>query len=158
MHFPILALALAATTVLSHPAPDPQFEGGGLTLAPTIALPTSTPILRPTRTRRPRPHKEPTPTFKTVKPCECIKPIIPINLLTARERCEMDYAHQMACYFTAQGGCPSPTFTVRGNLYKTAHPEELSQYASALLLLLTQTARTVLEIVVRTSMSPYQEI
>jgi hypothetical protein len=40
---------------------------------------------KPTKVNRTRKnqHKEPTPVFKT--PCDCAKPIVPMNLLTANE-------------------------------------------------------------------------
>jgi hypothetical protein len=84
MRTTILALGLAfALNVAALPNPDPQFEF--LTTAAPLPLPTvPVKLPNPTKTRR-RKHKEPTPTFKVAKPCECIKPIVPINMFTPRE-------------------------------------------------------------------------
>ncbi|KAF1936229.1 hypothetical protein EJ02DRAFT_387755 [Clathrospora elynae] len=51
-------------------------------------------------------HHERTPTFTT--PCDCPKPIVPYDLLSANERCLMEQAAAMGCYLGSKGGCPSP--------------------------------------------------
>ncbi|KAF2023958.1 hypothetical protein EK21DRAFT_79741 [Setomelanomma holmii] len=57
------------------------------------------------RTRK-NPHKEPIPTFTTG--CECQKPVVPINLLDANERCLMEHAAAIGCFIGSGGSCPSP--------------------------------------------------
>ncbi|KAF2279272.1 uncharacterized protein EI97DRAFT_439648 [Westerdykella ornata] len=113
MRFSLVALALAlVAAVAAYPHAEPQFEGPIVTAVPVTPSPSASGRPRPTRTRKHKPHKEPTPTFKPVKPCECIKPIIPVNQLTAKEKCEFEYAHNMACYFRTDGACQKPTFSV----------------------------------------------
>ncbi|KAL6704065.1 hypothetical protein ACN47E_008829 [Coniothyrium glycines] len=70
-------------------------------LAPTAS---SAPGHKRNRTRHH--HKEPTPVFEL--PCNCQKPVVPVNLLSANEKCLMDHAANLACYISSKGGCPSP--------------------------------------------------
>lgn len=71
---PIFAL-IAATSAI--PRPDPQFEIIGDPATPAFSK-------APTRTRKHKQHKEPTPTLK-LSLCECVKPIVPINQLSKKE-------------------------------------------------------------------------
>ncbi|KAF2818851.1 hypothetical protein CC86DRAFT_151440 [Ophiobolus disseminans] len=99
MKLTLIALVFAAVvTATPHPWAAPQAS-----LVPT-------PSRGRNRTHKNRthknPHKEPTPTFQA--PCECPKPIVPMNLLSENERCLMEHATAMGCYLKAKGGCPSP--------------------------------------------------
>lgn len=70
----IIGLIAAAS---AHPRPDPQFEVIGDPSPPVTSK-------TPTRTRKFKWHKEPTPTFE-LPLCDCPKPIVPINLFSKKE-------------------------------------------------------------------------
>ncbi|KAH7084382.1 hypothetical protein FB567DRAFT_80664 [Paraphoma chrysanthemicola] len=92
----IIAVAFAAVVAATpHPWAAPQAS----------LLPTPSRTQKGNRTRK-NPHKEPVPTFKTG--CECAKPIVPLNLLSVKERCLMEHAAAMGCYLGSGGSCPSP--------------------------------------------------
>ncbi|KAF2265903.1 hypothetical protein CC78DRAFT_542866 [Lojkania enalia] len=102
---PPVLLLLLLTTSSASPFPYPE-----LSPKPNATTPA-----------RHNPHKEPTPTFKLA--CDCAKPIVPIDQLTASEvaltrvrgyqKCEFEFGAAMACYYRSRGGCASPTFAVR---------------------------------------------
>jgi hypothetical protein len=93
----LITTILFATAALATPYPWAAPQGS---IAPA---PSGT--RKHNRTHRNR-HKEPTPTFK--KGCECAMPVVPMNLLSANEKCLMKHAAQMGCYMSSKGGCPSP--------------------------------------------------
>ena len=43
-------------------------------------------------------------------------PIVPMNLLSANEKCLMKQAAAMGCYMSSKGGCPSPAPAVSMNV------------------------------------------
>lgn len=93
----LLATILFVTAAVATPYPW---------AAPQASLaPTPSGVRKHNRTHRNR-HKEPTPTFK--EGCECAMPVVPMNLLSANERCLMKQAAAMGCYLSSKGGCPSP--------------------------------------------------
>ncbi|KAF2651186.1 hypothetical protein K491DRAFT_696658 [Lophiostoma macrostomum CBS 122681] len=91
----VLAAAVAASPFLDADA----------TITAPASLPSNGTHHRHNGTHNP--HREPTPTFK--QECNCPAPIIPVDQLSAAQKCEFQYAHNMACFYRAQGGCPSPT-------------------------------------------------
>ncbi|KAG9195383.1 hypothetical protein G6011_00504 [Alternaria panax] len=93
----ILATIFFAAAVLATPYP---WAAPQASIAPT---PSGT--RKHNRTHKNR-HKESTPTFK--EGCECTMPVVPINLLSANEKCLMKQAAAMGCYMSSKGGCPSP--------------------------------------------------
>ncbi|KAH7385315.1 hypothetical protein DE146DRAFT_197543 [Phaeosphaeria sp. MPI-PUGE-AT-0046c] len=99
MRFEIIALVFATVVAATpHPWAAPQAS-----LVPTASS-------KPNRTHRgnrtSHHHHERTPTFK--QPCDCPKPIVPMDLLSANEKCLMNHANSMGCYIGSKGGCPSP--------------------------------------------------
>ncbi|OAL47625.1 hypothetical protein IQ07DRAFT_589813 [Pyrenochaeta sp. DS3sAY3a] len=99
----LLALLAAALAVSASPFAwaEPQAS-----IAPSPSgLPSSNGSRKGNRTRK-NPHREPTPTFKLQ--CDCVKPIVPMNLLSENEKCLMNHAAAMGCYLGSTGGCPSP--------------------------------------------------
>ncbi|KAF2010407.1 hypothetical protein BU24DRAFT_472575 [Aaosphaeria arxii CBS 175.79] len=108
MHISVVVLAFAAAVAASpYPWAQPQ-----VTDIPALPTNNGTEPPNATTTRHQNPHKEPTPTFKLS--CECPKPIIPVDQLTPAEKCEFEFGAAMACYYRAQGGCPSPTLACNG--------------------------------------------
>ncbi|KAF1912935.1 hypothetical protein BDU57DRAFT_458000 [Ampelomyces quisqualis] len=99
MRLAIVAIVFATVVAANpHPWAAPQAS-----LVPSASGKPN----RPQKGNRTRHHHhEPTPTFKT--PCKCAKPIIPMNLLNANEKCLMQHAAAMGCYIGSKGGCPSP--------------------------------------------------
>ncbi|KAH8702699.1 hypothetical protein GQ44DRAFT_732791 [Phaeosphaeriaceae sp. PMI808] len=97
-----LAVVAIVFTAVVAATPYPWAAPQGSLVTETKPKPNRTKV---NRTRK-NPHKEPTPTFKLG--CDCAKPIIPMNLLSANERCLMEHASAMGCYIGSKGGCPSP--------------------------------------------------
>jgi hypothetical protein len=93
MRAALLALFVSLALATPHPWAAPA--------AASSVVPT--PVQR---NRTHHHHHEKTPTFK--EPCECAMPIVPMNLLSANEKCLMKHAAQMGCYLGSKGGCPSP--------------------------------------------------
>jgi hypothetical protein len=114
MRFALVAVVFA-TVVAANPFP---WAAPQASIVPSAKKPNRT--QRGNRTSHH--HHEPTPVFK--QPCNCPKPIVPINLLTANEvsaelssssptngksqRCLMEHAAALGCYIGSKGGCPSP--------------------------------------------------
>ncbi|KAF2713085.1 hypothetical protein K504DRAFT_423435 [Pleomassaria siparia CBS 279.74] len=101
MRIPLLTFTLV-TTVVAFPWPFTQ-DAQVTSLPAVSARPTATKTHVPHHV----PHREPTPSFK--QSCECSQPIIPIDVLTPFEKCQMEFSNRMACYYRAQGGCALPT-------------------------------------------------
>ncbi|KAH7128678.1 hypothetical protein B0J11DRAFT_525489 [Dendryphion nanum] len=115
MRTSILALALAAF-VAAQEVVVTEAPSFSITAIPSLpSLNVTLPIGNGTRTRKhsKRPHREPTPTFKSS--CECPSPIIPVNQLTPAEICEFEFGHRMGCYYRSNGGCALPTLACGGS-------------------------------------------
>ncbi|PVI01830.1 hypothetical protein DM02DRAFT_613362 [Periconia macrospinosa] len=108
MHVPTLLLTLATLTAPSvlaspHPFAHPA----------AVAIPQSAPSDTPSSNNGTQPrkgghknrHKEHTPVFRT--PCECVKPMMPMGILSEKEQCYFRYYQDVSC-FKVNPGCPEP--------------------------------------------------
>ncbi|CAI6330904.1 unnamed protein product [Periconia digitata] len=55
-------------------------------------------------------HHEHLPRFK--KACECVKPVMPMGMLSEKEKCHFRYYQDITCFQVSGGGCKEPVLKV----------------------------------------------